>query len=270
VKNYSFCGSPEYMAPEMIKREGHTETLDFYCLGILLYEMVTGAAPFQNEDTETLFKQIVLTDIKFPSYLSKPLIDIIKALTEKDPELRLGAHGGCQEIKTHVWLEPVNFEVLASRKFSPPVTPKLFNGLPYEISFEPLDLKELIDDTPIDLAAGDEEAWKREFAIGSFTENVEENKNQEEKIESLPAGEVDVKIFGTSVNTMYDKFANFSYFIDKNEELETNLKEAECIFEENESECDHDEFLDEKPMPLEESHKFRGNILDEIETQKLN
>jgi len=64
---YSFCGSPEYMAPEMLNQQGHNYTIDFYCLGALLYELLTGLPPFYSRDTNEIFKSVLNDELKFPS-----------------------------------------------------------------------------------------------------------------------------------------------------------------------------------------------------------
>jgi len=69
----SFCGSPEYMSPEMLTKAGHNLQLDLYCLGVLLYEMVTGLPPFYSENREIMYQNILKKTLVFPSYLSNSL-----------------------------------------------------------------------------------------------------------------------------------------------------------------------------------------------------
>lgn len=84
---YSFCGSPEYMAPEMLLKQGHNAMVDFYCLGALLYEMVFGLPPFYCGDYAKLYRAIVNEQITLPDTVevSPELRDIIHRLLEKNP-----------------------------------------------------------------------------------------------------------------------------------------------------------------------------------------
>ena len=63
---YSFCGSPEYMSPEMLLRDGHNYMVDIYCLGALLYEFVIGSPPFYSRDIESIYESILNESVQFP------------------------------------------------------------------------------------------------------------------------------------------------------------------------------------------------------------
>ena len=63
---YSFCGSPEYMAPEMLLKVGHGFSLDYYCLGAILFELLTGLPPFYSHDTEKIYERIINEEIRIP------------------------------------------------------------------------------------------------------------------------------------------------------------------------------------------------------------
>lgn len=67
---YSFCGSPEYMAPEMLLKVGHTYTVDYYCLGALLYELVTGLPPFYSQNTDEIYNSILSEELTFPDHVT--------------------------------------------------------------------------------------------------------------------------------------------------------------------------------------------------------
>lgn len=90
---YSFCGSPEYMAPEMLKKEGHHLQVDLYCLGVLLYELVVGIPPFYSKDVSKIYYSIINDPISFPDKitLSPQIKDLITGLLTKDPRKRLGS-----------------------------------------------------------------------------------------------------------------------------------------------------------------------------------
>ena len=84
--SYSFCGSPEYMSPEMLAAAGHDWRVDLYSLGAILYEMLTGLPPFYNSDTKIMYDAIVHEQLCYPSYLSEAAIALLSELLEKDPD----------------------------------------------------------------------------------------------------------------------------------------------------------------------------------------
>ena len=100
----SFCGSYAYLAPEMLKKSGHGKAVDWYLLGVILYEMVTGLPPYYADDKEELFKNIVkdqinLEQVRRKFQLSKECGDLIQKLLQKDPTRRLGAKRGAIEVR---------------------------------------------------------------------------------------------------------------------------------------------------------------------------
>lgn len=104
---YSFCGSPEYMAPEMLKKSGHNYMVDCYCLGALLYEFVTGLPPFYSRNIEQIYNSILSEEIKFPNNCnpSQELKDLIRQLLDKHPTSRIGRINGIKDILNHKWLK---------------------------------------------------------------------------------------------------------------------------------------------------------------------
>jgi hypothetical protein len=112
----SFCGSVAYLAPEMIKKAGHGKAMDWYLLGVVLYEMVTGIPPFYAETKEELFHNIQHTELKVPDTLSSELQDLLHRLLEKDPNKRIVV----DEIKAHRWFKDMNWEEILTRKLKPP------------------------------------------------------------------------------------------------------------------------------------------------------
>lgn len=79
-RSYSFCGSPEYMCPEILKREGHNYLVDYYTLGVLLYEMLTGLPPYYNSNKNEMSRNILEADLTYPKYLNSDAISLIKGL----------------------------------------------------------------------------------------------------------------------------------------------------------------------------------------------
>lgn len=85
----TFCGTLDYLAPEMVQGQGHNHTLDLWSLGVLLYEMVVGRPPFQSTDHSQLISKILSLDIKCPAFVSLEVQELVKALLQKDPAERL-------------------------------------------------------------------------------------------------------------------------------------------------------------------------------------
>ncbi|CAD8138962.1 unnamed protein product [Paramecium pentaurelia] len=122
---YSFCGSPEYMAPEMFQTTGHTQLVDYYCLGCLLYEFVTGLPPFYAEDKNIIYARLLKEQVEFPDYLSTDIKDLIRQLMIKDPNKRLGSHFGIDEIFQHKWFRDVDLTSFINKQVKPPYIPDL-------------------------------------------------------------------------------------------------------------------------------------------------
>jgi len=100
----SFCGSYAYLAPEMLKKNGHGKAVDWYLLGVILFEMITGLPPYYADDKDQLFKNIKndridMGKVQSETSVSPECIDLMKKLLEKDPVRRLGTKMGAFEIR---------------------------------------------------------------------------------------------------------------------------------------------------------------------------
>ena len=115
-KEKSFCGSVAYLAPEMLKKTGHGKPMDWYLVGVVIYEMVVGIPPFFAETKEELFNNIENTNVKFPNFFSLNLKNLLSRLFEKDPIKRIKE----EEIKTHPWFKGINWEDAMNKKLKPP------------------------------------------------------------------------------------------------------------------------------------------------------
>nr|AML76687.1 putative LOV domain-containing protein [Philoxerus vermicularis] len=116
----SFVGTEEYIAPEVITGASHTSAIDWWALGILLYEMLYGRTPFRGKNRQKTFANILHKDLTFPSSIPVSLAarQLIYALLSRDPVTRLGSQGGANEIKEHPFFRGINWPLI--RCMDPP------------------------------------------------------------------------------------------------------------------------------------------------------
>lgn len=125
----SFCGSVAYLAPEMLKRAGHNRTVDWYLVGVLLYEMLVGIPPYFSSTRDELFENILRAPLKLPRTVSEEAKDLLKKLLNRNPAQRLGANNDADEIKAHVFFKDINWDDAYRRKLKPPpIAAKAFDS----------------------------------------------------------------------------------------------------------------------------------------------
>ena len=117
----SFCGSVAYLAPEMVKKIGHGKAMDWYLLGVVLYELLIGIPPFYAETKEELFHNIEHGKLKIPSSLSHSAKDLLIGLLQRSPHKRLGYSKGAEEIKSHPWFFDIKWDEVLQRRLKPPM-----------------------------------------------------------------------------------------------------------------------------------------------------
>lgn len=130
-QTFTLCGTPDYLAPEVIRGKGHGLPVDFWTLGILIYEMLCAMPPFYDREPSNIYRKVVKSEPSFPAYVSKEAKDLMRGLLRKKPSERLGAAtagsktAGFNAIKKHPWFVGFDWRKLKYQTMEPPYSPKV-------------------------------------------------------------------------------------------------------------------------------------------------
>ncbi|CEG69388.1 Putative Serine/threonine-protein kinase domain protein [Rhizopus microsporus] len=168
IRTNSFVGTEEYLAPEVIRGSGHSCTVDWWTLGIFVYEMICGYTPFKGRTRDETFNLILNQPVEFPDNayfqtLSNHCKSFIRKLLNKNEKKRLGSRAGASEVKSHPFFNTINFALL--RNMKPPIIPSKaqpiravhFNRIKESVSFE-------LETTPLDTLSDDNDDPFKSFS----------------------------------------------------------------------------------------------------------
>eukprot|EP00485_Elphidium_margaritaceum_P010042 CAMPEP_0202692776 /NCGR_PEP_ID=MMETSP1385-20130828/7080_1 /ASSEMBLY_ACC=CAM_ASM_000861 /TAXON_ID=933848 /ORGANISM="Elphidium margaritaceum" /LENGTH=545 /DNA_ID=CAMNT_0049348371 /DNA_START=84 /DNA_END=1721 /DNA_ORIENTATION=+ len=127
---HTFCGTPEYLAPEIVSNIGHSKAVDWWSLGILAYELSIGIPPFYSQNVNEMYRKIQSAPLQFPPSSSKACRSLISLLLERDQKWRLGSsHDDVREIQRHAFFKNVDWQLLYEKKIEPVYKPNVKHEL---------------------------------------------------------------------------------------------------------------------------------------------
>lgn len=122
----TFCGTPEFMAPEILLEQRYGRAVDWWAFGVLVYEMLLGTSPFRGDDEDEIFDAILEDEPLYPIHMARDQVSILQKLLTRDPERRLGSgEEDAEEIKRHPFFRGINWDDMFNKRVPPPFYPKI-------------------------------------------------------------------------------------------------------------------------------------------------
>ena len=172
ISAHSFCGTPEYLAPEILTRTGHGRAADWWSLGAILFEMVVGMPPFYSRQRERLFQKILSSSLRLPRSLSSECRHLLLSLLDRNPLTRIGSRHDAMELKLHPFFADIDWEAMAEKRLPAPFKPHIAqqtdtDNFDVEFTSMPLHSHEDKQLTAINAAAATASAQPEAGAVAS-------------------------------------------------------------------------------------------------------
>jgi serum/glucocorticoid-regulated kinase 2 len=168
-KAHTFCGTPEYLAPEIVTGAGHDKAVDWWSLGILLYELTVGIPPFYSQNVNEMYNKIQHGVLRFPPFLSEACKSLIVQLLNRDPKKRLGSKDDVNDLKAHAFFKPLSWEKLLKKEIDVPYKPKVKAGGADTGNFDGVFTSEPVVDSMVQPGTLSQTMAEKTDEFGGFT-----------------------------------------------------------------------------------------------------